>query len=272
MTQFASLRGRTVLITGGTRGLGWEMAVDLLEAGCNVAVTGSGAANPHALPAEYKDRTLSLTADVADPEACDKAVDATRAKFGKCEVLINNAGRGMLLISQTFNVTPTKFWEADAKAVQSIMDTNVMGPFNMARAAVPHMVKEGFGKVINISTSDQTMVRAGYFPYGPSKAVLEASSRVWAQDLKGTGVDVNVYLPGGAADTDLLPQTANKKGADGNLLPSSIMRRGIRWLCADESNGVTGNRFIARLWDDKLPPNEAAKGAASPHIDKPQIM
>lgn len=133
----------------------------------------------------------------------------------------------------------------------------------MARACVPHMLANGFGKVINISTSDQTMARRGYSPYGPSKAALEAMSRVWAQDLEGKGVDVNVYLPGGAVDTDVLPPGAGKRGADGMLLAPSIMRRGIVWLCSDASNGQTGGRYIARLWDESLPGGEAARGASA---------
>jgi 3-oxoacyl-[acyl-carrier protein] reductase len=116
------------------------------------------------------------------------------------------------------------------------------------------------------------MVRRGYAPYGPSKAGLEAASRVWAQDLAGTGVDVMVYLPGGAADTALLPDSENKRGADGNLLPAAIMRRAIGWLCSDASNGRTGTRYIARLWDDTMSPDDAARGAQSPVVDKPAIL
>jgi 3-oxoacyl-[acyl-carrier protein] reductase len=205
-------------------------------------------------------------------EACEAAVTQTLARFDRVDVLVNNAGVGMRLISERFNTEPTKFWEAAPDAWKAIVDTNVTGAFNMARAAVPGMVARGFGKVINVSTSDQTMVRKGYSPYGLSKAALEAASRVWAQDLEGTGVTVNVYLPGGAADTDLLPSGPGKKGADGNLLPPSIMRRGIRWLCSDASNGQTGGRYVARLWDEALPAHEAAAGARSAHVDKPAIM
>jgi 3-oxoacyl-[acyl-carrier protein] reductase len=189
-----------------------------------------------------------------------------------CSILINNAGRGMRLINHTFNVKPAYFWESDPDAWRTIIETNVIGAFNMARAATPFMVAEEFGKIINISTSDQTMIRKGYSPYGPSKAALEACSRVWAQDLDGKGVDVNVYLPGGATDTDLLPPGGHKKGADGMMLPAAIIRRGIRWLCADESNGLTGRRYIARLWDESLPDAQAAKGAASLNVAMPSIM
>jgi 3-oxoacyl-[acyl-carrier protein] reductase len=134
------------------------------------------------------------------------------------------------------------------------------------------MMARGFGKIVNISTSAQTMVRRGYAPYGPTKAALEAASRIWAADLAGTGVDVNVYLPGGASDTDLIPPGPERKGADGMLLPAAIMRRGIGWLCADDSNGQTGGRYIARLWDAALPPDAAATGARSPAAGEPAIL
>ncbi|SIQ45186.1 3-oxoacyl-[acyl-carrier protein] reductase [Rhizobium sp. RU35A] len=274
---YSSLRYRVVIVTGGSRGLGREMVLELVSAGAHLAVIGSqaGPALDDTVAEANRSgpgRAMALVADVSDNDQCEAAVAATLAAFGRVDVLVNNAGLGMRRISERFNTTPTRFWETDPAAWRDIIDTNVNGPFQMARAVVPHMLAQGFGKIINISTSDQTMVRRGYAPYGPSKAALEAASRVWAQDLAGTGIDVNVYLPGGAADTDLLPPSPDKKGADGNLLPATIMRRAIRWLAADESNGITGARFIARLWDETLPPADAAHLARSPAVDKPAIL
>jgi 3-oxoacyl-[acyl-carrier protein] reductase len=275
---YPSLQGRSVLVTGGSRGLGREMAAALVEAGAFVAITGSRGSDALAEAVTALEaiggsgRVLAIVADVTDYAQCVSAVEQTVAAFGKIDVLINNAGIGMRRISERFHIEPTRFWETEPSDWQAIIDTNVNGAFHMARAAVPHMVAQKFGKVINISTSDQTMVRKGYAPYGPSKAALEAASRVWAQDLAGTGVDVNVYLPGGAADTGLLPDSPDKKGADGNLLPAAIMRRAIGWLCADPSNGQTGGRYIARLFDETIDPAQAAEAAKSPPIAKPAIM
>ena len=272
-----SLAARPVIVTGGSRGLGREMVLALAAAGASVAVLGSraGAAlDDTVAEARHTGRgdAIGLVADVGDYAACEAATTAVIAAFGRIDVLVNNAGLGMRRISETFNTEPTRFWQTDPAAWRDIVDANVNGPFHMARAVVPGMVTNGFGKVINISTSDQTMVRRGYAPYGPSKAMLEAASRVWAQDLEGTGVDVNVYLPGGAADTDLLPPSPDKKGADGNLLPASIMRRAILWLASDASNGMTGGRYIARLWDETLPADQAAAASRSPSVAKPAIM
>lgn len=269
-----SLKDRVIVVTGGSRGLGREMALELAEAGARLVITGAAetpelAGVAAAIPSA---RVLALAADVADPAAAERVVGAAQERFGRVDALINNAGRGMRLISERFNAEPTKFWETDPEAWARIVDININGAFNMARAVAPDMIARGFGKIVNISTSSQTMVRKGYAPYGPSKAALEAASRIWAQDLEGTGVTVNVYLPGGAADTDLLPPGPGKKGADGNLLPADIMRRGIRWLCSDLSNGVTGARFIARNWDPALPDKKAAEAARSAPAGDPSIV
>ncbi|WP_375590336.1 SDR family oxidoreductase [Hoeflea alexandrii] len=276
-TIYPSIAGRTVMVTGGSRGLGREMVLALAGVGAAIAVVGSrpgGALDDTVAEATRlgSSKAVAIAADVADYAQCEAAATAALDAIGPIDVLINNAGLGMRRVSETFNTKPTRFWETEPEAWKEIIDTNVNGVFNMARVLVPGMVSRGFGKVINISTSDQTMVRQGYSPYGPSKAALEAMSRVWAQDLVGTGVDVNVYLPGGAADTDLLPPSPDKKGADGNLLPTDIMRRAILWLVDDQSNGMTGGRYIACLWDESLAPSEAAGASRVPSVPKPAIM
>ncbi len=266
----ASLQDRVVIVTGGVRGLGREMALELAALGARVVVTGASESDAMretiamATAVAGEGRVVGIAADVSNFAACESVLKFTLEKFGALHVLVNNAGQGMRLISETFNTKPVPFWEVEPQHWSSIMGTNVNGVFNMSRACVPYMLSKGFGKVVNISTSDPTMVRKGYSPYGPSKAAMEAMSRVWSQDLEGTGVDVNVYLPGGAADTDLLPPSENKRGADGNLLPAAIMRRGIGWLCSDASNGKTGGRYIARLWDEAVPVAEGAVGALTP--------
>lgn len=275
---YPSLKGRVAIITGGGRGLGYEMAMALVEAGAKVAITSARERGElDAVVAEAKDlpgsgELAAFQADVCDYGACEWVVRETIERFGALHCLVNNAGRGLKSVNPDYVLNPTRFYEHPIEGWREIVTTNVLGPFHMARAAAPHMVGQGFGRIINISTSDVTMVRKGYSPYGPTKSAVEAMSRIWAQDLEGTGVSVNVYLPGGATDTAFLPEMENKRGADGNLLDPKIMRAPVLWLCSDDSDGHTGERYIARLWDDALPPAEAAAKARDKHHEKPGIM
>ena len=262
------LENKVIIVSGATRGLGLVMARAFVKHGAFVVVTGSRkSAALEAVSLEFGDRAICLEANAIDPHSALKVIDKALQKWGKIDVLVNNAGLGMRRISETFNTLPTKFWEAEVNAWQDIINTNINGPFYLSRSVVPCMIEQNSGKIINISTSAQTMVRQGYSPYGSSKAFLEAASRSWAQELKESGVTVNVLLPGGATDTDLLPPSHDKKGADGNLLSPSIMINPALWLASDDSNGITGARFIARHWDDG-DPLKAQDGA----IKQPKIM
>jgi len=272
------LKGRNVLITGGGRGLGYEMAMALVEAGANVAVTAARSAAELTQVADEAaaipngGQFLTLQSDVADPQQCADTIAAVIDRFGSLDVLINNAGRGLKSVNPDYVENPIPFWQAPTAGWQEIVQTNILGVFNMSKPAAAHMVEKGYGKIINISTSDITIVRRAYSPYGPSKAFLEAASRSWAEDMAGTGVTVNVFLPGGATDTAILPEMANKRGSDGNLLDPKIMRAPALWLCSDAADGHTGERYIARLWDDSLEPEAAAAGARDAHHEKPGIM
>lgn len=274
--SYSSLSGRSVIVTGGGRGLGREMVLALAEAGAQVMATAAHSQNEldslRSDAEQYPGQVETLIADASNYADCEKVISATLTAFGSLYCLVNNAGRGMRLVSETFTTEPCLFWKTDPKQWQTIIDCNVNGPFNMARAITPALVEQGAGKIINISTSLQTMTRTGYSPYGPSKAALEAASLVWATDLKKTGVTVNVLLPGGATDTALLPDMPNKRGADGNLLSPTLMRAPILWLCADESNGHTAQRYIARQWRTDSAVDEAAAAARDDTGELPRIM
>jgi hypothetical protein len=126
--------------------------------------------------------------------------------------------------------------------VAPVIDTNVNGPFIMARHAVPVMLKAGWGRIVNVSVSQGTMRRCGFSPYSPSKAALESETIIWAQDLEGTGVTVNALLPGGATLTGMVPQTVSEK-AKSALLDPSIMVPPLLWLVSPEADGMTGQFF-----------------------------
>ena len=274
-----SLEGRVVLITGGGRGLGRVMALALVQAGARVAITAAReaseldgtVADAQALPGGGE--LMAVQADVTREEDCARAVAATIEAYGAIHGLVNNAGRGLSHLTEDFVKDPVMFWQAETEPWRMIIETNVIGPFQMAKAVAPHMVARGFGRIVNVSTSDVTMVRRGYSPYGPSKAALEACSVVWARDLAETGVTVNVLLPGGATDTAFIPGSgAGRTGSDGKLLRPEIMGPPILWLASDLSNGWTGGRYIARLWDGALPPDQAAAAARQPAHEAPAIL
>ena len=217
------LTGKTAIVTGGGRGLGRAMTLALAEAGANVGAVMHIADDVGPLEAASADlagKVRPILADIRDPEQCARAVAETTGTFGGPHVLVNNAGVGMLLISETYNTVPSKFWDATPDAWQQIIDTNFVGAFQMAREAVAPMLEQGWGRIINVTTSLTTMQRRGYSPYGPSKAALEATTSAWAGDLEGTGVTANVLIPGGAADTHLLPGEPGTPGRNGRRPPA----------------------------------------------------
>ena len=308
--QYPSLAGRSAIVTGGGRGLGRVMALALIQQGGNVMITGARAAGELGQTeaeanALGRGRCISMVADVSDPEACERVTRAAEAAFGSVDILVNNAARGPIeqldeaaRAAQIKQALPTgpqlkhanqgdRFWESDVQGYLRMLLTNLGGPFLMSRACTPGMIDRGFGRIINVSTSRPTMVHTGFGPYGPLKAALEASSRIWAAELEGTGVTVNVLLPGGASDTAAIPgagvgtrappfragegprgMEAHQKG----LLPPAIMAPPLLWLASDESNGITGRRFSARDWSDSISPEAAARHSETDRIEVPHII
>ena len=154
-------------------------------------------------------------ADVSQQEDVEHLVHSVSRKFGRIDVLVNNAARGMRFVNERFMTEPRPFWEADPKAWRMVIDTNITGVFLMTRAVVPGMIARGGGRIINISVSLETMKRKGFSPYGPSKAAMESMSTIWAQELQGTGVTLNLLLPGGATNTGHDSRVLPRREAEG---------------------------------------------------------
>jgi 3-oxoacyl-[acyl-carrier protein] reductase len=261
-----SLAGKVALITGAGRGMGREMAIAFAGAGAAgiglMAAPGSDEREAD-IEAEINEvageviaagsRPFGLLGDVADWGDCDKAVAATVAQFGRLDILVNNAGKSGRYVGTGGN-RRVPFFEADPDGYQEVMATNVNGPFLMARAAVPHMIAAGWGRVINISKNVDAMHRALNSPYGPSKAALEAATLVWAEELIETKVTVNSLGPGGSVNTKFGSGQIPNAGMDATVIVPPAL-----WLASEASDGVTGCRFIAKHWDAGLPPDEAAE-------------
>lgn len=275
-----SLRDRVVIITGGSRGFGWFMAEKLLAAGARVIITASRsgdaleAAQSRADSLAGPGRCVALVADVREPDDCERTVATAREHFGRVDVLINNAGRGSNEYRATIDDSTTRFWDVPIDAWRAIIDTNLTGSFLMTRATVPHMIAQGFGKVFSISTSLTTMIMTGLSPYGASKAGLETAHVTWSRELAAHGVDVNILLPGGAADTDFITQAMvpGEVGTRSRLLPGDVIVPPAIYLCTDASNGVTGRRIVAQFWDETMTPADAFAACLQPQHDHPEIM
>ena len=136
------------------------------------------------------------------------------------------------------------------------------GAFFTAWAVVGHMLAQGWGRIIGVTTSMDTMWRKGGTPYGPSKAGHEALVAAMAQELDGTGVTANVLVPGGATYTNM---TASNPAYDKDkLIQPEVMQAPLVWLASEASNGFNGRRIIAYYWDESLPLEARLEKASAP--------
>jgi len=250
--------GKVALVTGGARGIGAAIAEGLRAAGARVAILDLDAGALAACPLDV----LKIQANIARHEDCEMAVLQVRAEHGGLDVLINNAGIGMSTIREDHFDRPVRLAEIEPDHWRRFFEINCMGAFCMTRAAVPHMVAQRWGRVVNVTTSFFTMLNEGFAPYGPAKAALEAASAIWAKEFRDTGVSVNVLIPGGPTDTRMVPASA--PFARSELIPPAAMAPPAVWLASPASDGVTGRRFVAGLWDPALPPAQAAAAAGAP--------
>lgn len=264
-------RQKVAVVSGGSRGIGLQFATALLHEGLKVAITAmrDQAALTDAvesLSAEFGDgRIVGLQADAASPTDANKVAEEVLTAFGSVDILVNNAGRGPRDISENFVTDPPKFWQTPESAWEGIVSTNVNGPFFLAKALAPTMIENGWGRIINVSTSPFIMARKGYAPYGPSKAALDAMTRIFAEDLVGTGVTVNTIAPGGPTDTNFIPGTGQSRGGGpAGLLPANVMNDALVWLVSDAADDVTAARIIGARWTTALEADSAREDTGEP--------
>jgi NAD(P)-dependent dehydrogenase (short-subunit alcohol dehydrogenase family) len=263
MAEQQLLAGRVAVVTGAASGMGRVMARALAAAGAKVAGVDVDAAGLDRLGAEavFAGNFLKIIADISKIADCRRAVQQVVAGLGALDILINCAGISMSSAA-AHKEARIKFFEADPDAWQRIVAINCVGAFLMARFAAEPMIERGWGRIINVTTSFDTMLAAGLSAYGASKAALEASCVSFAKDLEGTGVTANVLVPGGPTDTPgFFPPGKPRPPV---LLDPEIMGVPVVWLASPQSDGVSACRFIARDWDRSLSPAEAAQRARAP--------
>jgi NAD(P)-dependent dehydrogenase (short-subunit alcohol dehydrogenase family) len=248
-TEFADGGCRSALVTGATSGLGLAMAAALAGAGLRVAVAGRSGERA----AEVAGRlpgAFGVELDGRDEGSVARAIGEAWSRLDGIDLLVNNAGIGMRTVNPNFMTEPRGFWAVPADGFRDVIATNLTGYFLVAREVAPRMLAAGRGRIVNISVNQSTMIRAGFVPYGPSRAGTEALSRIMAADLSGTPITVNQLLPGGATRTGMVP--AEHAAGLPNLLEPEITGPAIVWLASAESSQVSDERIVAAEFDQWL--------------------
>ncbi len=270
------LDGRVALVTGAAAGLGRAMAQAMVRAGANVvfADINAGATGGAVAEVAFREgcgKAIGMPCDITRPDDCERTVAETLRLFGGLHILVNNAGKGPAHLEAAPGTKSLRFWESDAGIWRQIIETNVIGTFNMARAAAPALIASGWGRIVNVTTSLSTMQRRENSPYGVSKTAIEAETLIWAQDMAGTGVTVNSLIPGGAVNTDFVSDLGKIQARDSGrpLLEPEVMIAPMLWLASTLSDGVTGKRYVGKDWNPAAPVAEAQIAALEPSVLRP---
>ena len=219
---------RTVLITGGNRGIGRAIAEEFVAAGHRVAVTARSGEGPEG--------TLTVRADVTDTASLDAAFTEVEAAYGPVEVVVANAGvtRDLLLMRMT---------EDD---FTSVIDTNLTGAFRVVKRASKGMMKARFGRIILVSSVVGLLGSAGQVNYAASKSGLIGLARSVTRELGSRGITANVVAPG-FIETDMTAELPEATQADykksipaGRFATTSEVAKVITWLASDDAAYISG--------------------------------
>jgi NAD(P)-dependent dehydrogenase (short-subunit alcohol dehydrogenase family) len=269
-----SMEQRTAIVTGGLRGLGRAMSLGLAREGHAVLAIGHiesdvAAVEAEARRAQLPGRIVPLVADLRTPTECDRVVAEAQARCGQIDILVNNAGLTFTYIdpARYRRPEPQRFWQASDEIVENVIATNFHAADRLARRLAPGMVGRGWGRIVNVTTKLDTMNRLGTHPYGASKAALEMATEVWAKDVAGTGLTINIVNPGAGANTPGMAEEMRRMSRDGTaarLVEPDEMVPPLLYVVSRAADAVNGYRFDANLWDPTLPPEEAARRAGRP--------
>ena len=235
MSGFCSLEGKTALVTGGSRGIGRAIALELARAGAAVAVGfREGREEAEAVAAEARGRAIQ--ADVASAEEAARLVE----EAGELDILVNNAGltRDGLLARM-----PDEDWRV-------VIETNLSSVFYTCRAAARGMMRKRAGAIVNVSSVVGVHGNPGQTNYSASKAGIIGFTKALARELGSRGVRANVVAPGYVETrlTDVLPDEAR-----GLMLANTPLGRlgqpddvagAVRFLCSDEASFITGEVLL----------------------------
>jgi len=227
---------RVAIVTGGTRGIGEAISQALRDAGMTVAANYAG---NDERARDCADR-LGIKAykwDVSDYDACQEGVKQVEAELGPVDVLVNNAGitRDGTILKLTYEM-----WK-------EVIDTNLGGCFNMAKAVFPGMRERKWGRIVNIGSINGQAGQYGQVNYAAAKSGIHGFTKALAQEGARAGVTVNAIAPGyidtdmvAAVPADVLEKIVAKIPV-GRLGQASEIARGVAFLCSEEGGFVTGS-------------------------------
>ncbi|WP_242097140.1 MULTISPECIES: acetoacetyl-CoA reductase [unclassified Sphingomonas] len=227
---------RTAIVTGGTRGIGEAICLALQDAGVAVAATYAGNA---ARAADFTERTgiRAFCWDVADHAACQQGCAEVEAALGPIDIVVNNAGitRDGTLMKLSYEA-----WKA-------VIDTNLGGCFNMAKATFPGMRARRWGRIVNIGSINGQAGQYGQVNYAAAKSGIHGFTKALAQEGAKIGVTVNAIAPGyidtdmvAAVPADVLDKIVARIPV-GRLGQAHEIARGVVFLCSEEGGFVTGS-------------------------------
>jgi 3-oxoacyl-[acyl-carrier protein] reductase len=219
---------RTVLVTGGNRGIGFAIAEEFVSAGYKVAVTARSGSGPAG--------SLTVRADVTDSASLDSAIAQVEAELGPIEVLVANAGI----------TKDTLLMRMSDEEFESVVNTNLNGVFRVLKRVTKSMLKAKFGRVILIGSVVGLLGSAGQVNYSATKSALVGIARSVTRELGGKNITANVVAPG-FIDTDMtaelseeLVQSYKSKIPAGRFAAPSEVAKVVRWLASDEAAYISG--------------------------------
>jgi NAD(P)-dependent dehydrogenase (short-subunit alcohol dehydrogenase family) len=232
------MKQQMALVTGSNRGIGFEIAKQLAMKKIEVILTSRNSANGEAAVRKLardgvKKEVVAMELDVSNQVSVDNLLDKVEKAFGRLDILVNNAA---ILIDKD-NVTASN---ADLETVKATLETNLIGAWRMCKAFIPLMKKNGFGRIVNVSSGagefEYMATSGGYLPaYSVSKASLNALTVMLASELKGTNILVNAVCPGWVR-TDMGGSNATRSVEEGAATPV--------WLATLPDGGPTGRNFF----------------------------